>query len=533
VTLVAALVIALMALAAPAMASHDTAKAWGVNALGELGTGGEGPETCSGSSVSEAHESCSASPVAVSGLSGVVAVAGGAGLGARTGHSLALLENGTVMAWGANEDGELGDGTTSGPEECMVGETKQIPEPCSKKPIAISGLTEVVAIAASDRHSMALLKSGKVEEWGQLATRGSSDVPVEVAGVSGASAIAAGGNVGLAVVEGGRVLAWGSLVGDGSSANSTTPVPVCAVGTVGTCPSGPYLEGVTATSASNAHRLALRSDGTVVAWGKNAEGELGNGTTTESSVPVTISGLHGVTAISAGGLGGNGFSPFSLALLSNHTVESWGTNFEGELGDGSKTGPEGCGELSEPCSKVPVPVSGLGGVSAIAAHGRTALALLADGKVMSWGSNEYGELGTGATSGPEPCGLLAEGSCSTKPVEVTKLHGATGIGDGDHFALAFGPPPTVTGVRLPGRKHGHARGPASGGTTVTITGVGFQEVSAVKFGSTDAESFTVNSPTSITAVSPPHAKGTVDVTVNNGWGTSPASEADHFRYRRH
>jgi hypothetical protein len=116
------------------------------------------------------------------------------------------------------------------------------------------------------------------------------------------------------------------------------------------------------------------------------------------------------------------------------------------------------------------------------------------------------------------------------------MAGAAGIGGGGLFSLAFGPPPTAVTVLLPPKKtggHGHrAHGPTSGGTTVNITGLDFAGTTAVKFGTVEAASFTVNSPTSIMAVSPPHPKGTVDVTVTNAWGTSGISEGDHFRYRR-
>jgi len=413
-----------MAVAASAQAAPNVAKAWGLNNYGQLGIGTtEGPEKCSGSSESENQESCSTVPVAVSGLGGVTAVAGGGGQGAR-GHSLALLENGTVMAWGFNEQGQLGNGTKAS----------------SDVPVAVSGLSEVTAIAASNMHSLALLKNGTVKEWGELSSGGDSDVPVEVAGLSGVTAIAAGGDSSLAVVSGGRVMAWGSRpLGNGTNAGSTVPVAVCAVGTVGPCPSGPYLEGATAVSASVVHGLALLSNGTVVAWGNNSEGELGDGTETASNVPVAVTGLSGVTAISAGGLGGNGFNPFSLALLSNGTVKAWGDNFEGELGDGTHTGPETCEGF--PCSKTPVAVNGLSGVTAIAAHGRHSLALLANGAVMAWGSNEFGALGIGTSTGPEPCGFVTEGGCSTTPVAVKQADAVIkGIGAGDDNSFAFGSP---------------------------------------------------------------------------------------------
>ncbi len=105
------------------------------------------------------------------------------------------------------------------------------------------------------------------------------------------------------------------------------------------------------------------------AWGDNADGQLGNGTTVNSDSPVAISGLTEVAAISAGG-------DHSLALLSNGTVMAWGNNADGQLGNGTKTS-----------SEVPVAVSGLSGVTAISAGGEHSLALLSNGTVMAWGDN--------------------------------------------------------------------------------------------------------------------------------------------------
>ena len=114
--------------------------AWGYNGFGELGNG-----TINNSST----------PVAVSGLSRVVAIAGG-------GHSLALLSNGTVVAWGYNAHGELGNGNDTGPDNCAG-------SPCSKTPVAVSGLSGVAAIAAGSFHSLAVLSNGTVVAWGDNA----------------------------------------------------------------------------------------------------------------------------------------------------------------------------------------------------------------------------------------------------------------------------------------------------------------------------------------------------------------------------
>ena len=156
-----------------------------------------------------------------------------------------------------------------------------------------------------------------------------------------------------------------------------------------------------------AHSLRLRSDGTVWAWGNNANGQLGDGSTTERHTPVPASGLAGVVAIAAGQL-------HSLALKSDGTVWAWGYNYYGQLGDGSTTDRWG-----------PVPVSGLAGVVAIAAGDWHSLALKSDGTVWAWGYNVAGELGDGSTTQ------------RTAPVPVSGLTGMVAIGGGLYHSLAL------------------------------------------------------------------------------------------------
>jgi alpha-tubulin suppressor-like RCC1 family protein len=199
------------------------------------------------------------------------------------------------------------------------------------------------------------------------------------------------------------------------------PVNVCAVGEKAPCSHS--LSEVSAISASTGLSLALLNNGTVVAWGENRQGQLGNGTTTPSSVPVPVSGLSEVSAIAAAG-------KFGLALLKNGTVRAWGYNQSGQLGTGSTKGPEECREKGQYCSKVPVPVSGLSEVSAISAGSyfatgsNFALALLKNGTVKAWGSNESGELGNGGTEN------------SDLPVAVTGLAEVKAISaGGDSLAL--------------------------------------------------------------------------------------------------
>ena len=137
---------------------------------------------------------------------------------------------------------------------------------------------------------------------------------------------------------------------------------------------------ITAIAAGGFHSLALKNDSTVWAWGSNGYGELGNGTNTNSNLPLQVPGLTGTNAIAAGG-------SHSLGLKSDGTVRAWGMNIWGQLGNGTFTD-----------SNVPVQVSGLTGVSAIAACvGLHSVALKSDGTVRAWGNNGAGELGNGPT----------------------------------------------------------------------------------------------------------------------------------------
>ncbi len=294
---------------------------WGSNRYGQLGDGTYTNRTL---------------PVTAGGLTDVKAVAGGGG------HSLALKSDGTVWAWGDNRYGQLGDGTTT---------TNR------SKPVRVSGLTNVVAVAAGQAYSLALTDSGEVYAWGsnlygQLGdgTTTNRSTPVPVLGVGGigqgVKAIAAGGHHSLAIMSltgqgENTVRAWGAnnagQLGDGTTIDRHTPVEVSST------------SDVKSVAAGGFHSLAIKYDGTAYAWGNNLDGQLADGTTTNRSTPMQMSGLSGVVKVAAGGY-------HSLAVKNDGTVWAAGANNAGQLGDGTITN-----------RSTPVRVSGLTGVKEVAA----------------------------------------------------------------------------------------------------------------------------------------------------------------------
>jgi len=378
--------------------SGGIAVGWGDNGVGELGDGTtSGPETCEGAS-------CSRIPVAVSGpLDTAAAVSAGVD------HSLALQSAGTIMAWGENFEGELGNGTTTS----------------SDVPVKVSGISEASAVSAGDEFSLAQLKGGTVKAWGyngygQLGngTTTSSDTPVTVSGITEAVAVAAGETHSLALLKNGTVMAWGNNsageLGNGTTTSSDVPVKVSGI-----------TEAV-AISAGAEFSLAVLKNGTVQAWGYNGSGQLGDGGTTSSDVPVAVSSLSEVVSVAAG-------AAHSLALLKSGSVKSWGANQSGQLGYGS------CCSFSD----VPGKVSGLTEATALAA-GYHSLALLKSGVVMDWGRNSDGQLGDGTSTGPETCEPVEEATraCSKVPIAVSNLSDAIAIDGGVNYALAVGTIPT-------------------------------------------------------------------------------------------
>jgi hypothetical protein len=299
-------------------------------------------------------------------------------------------ESSGAAAWGENNDGQLGNGTTT----------------TEKEPVAVKIITEATAVAGGELHSLTLLKSGKVMAWGENndgqlgnGTTTTEKEPVEVKGLSEVVAVAAGADHSLALLKSGKVRAWGEnndgQLGNGATTNEKEPVEVKG------------LTEATAVAGGEFHSLALLKDGKVMAWGENNDGQLGNGATTNEKEPVEVKGLSEAVAIAAG-------HSHSLAVLKGGKLKAWGDNNDGQLGNGTTTN-----------EKEPVEVKGLTEATAVAGGQFHSLALLKDGKVMGWGDNEDGQIGNGTTT------------TEKEPVEVKGLSGAAGwVAAGADFSLA-------------------------------------------------------------------------------------------------
>lgn len=279
-------------------------------------------------------------------------------------HTLLVMPGGTLWAFGSDYFGQLGDGTTS-----ATGRSQ---------PAQIPGLQHVVAAAAGTNHSLALISNGSVwsfgdNTFGQLGTDdgmpGAHASPAAVSALRDVTTVAAGGNFSLALKSDGTVWAWGDnangQLGDGTNVSKKQPVQVS------------NLTGIVAIAAGKVHAIAVKNDGTVWTWGSNAFGQLGDGTTTSSNVPEPLATINDAKAAAAGGY-------HSLVLRSSGKVSAWGYNAFGQLGDGGNAN-----------RLTPVAISGLDGVTNVTAGGSHSLAMKNDGTVWAWGGNFMGQLGDG------------------------------------------------------------------------------------------------------------------------------------------
>ncbi len=373
-----------------AIKPDNTVWSWGNNEFGQLGIG-------------NAASPVNFSPKQSGSITQINAVAAGSQ------HTLALSEVGMVMSWGNNDFGQLGSGSTDN----------------SNKPNVVPGLSGVQAIAAGNLHSIALKSDGTVWTWGynrsgELGIRTISDTnkPTRINSFNTVKAIAAGGGHSLALKQDGTVWAWGTNRHGQVAPNELTQAYFTKPEQV------EGISNVIAIAAGENFSMALKTDGTVWAWGDNASGQLGNGEFTgempdvkkggsigrfsigaiKSKVNndlklkesagttlqkielgslvitsmngiVKVSALTSVSAIAAGGA-------HALALRQDSTVWAWGNNYTGALGDGSVENHD-----------APVRIEGVTQVTQISSGVNHCFALNKSGTVWTWGNNVFGQLG--------------------------------------------------------------------------------------------------------------------------------------------
>jgi alpha-tubulin suppressor-like RCC1 family protein len=328
----------------PASAHTDTTWQWGSNTWN--------PNSNSLSPRRERH------------LAGVVHI------DSSNGENIVVLGNGTVEDWGNDSYGDLGNGTVGHP---------------SSVPVLVNKVNDVITTASGYNYVLALTKTGHIWAWGNDdagnlcngTTHTYDATPFKVQGVAAVKGIAAGGGTTVLLLDNGTVETCGAnrygQLGDGVTGGlSAKPVAVSG------------LSGVSAVSGADDYEAALTTAGKVYGWGADTWGQLGNGTTTNSDIPVKARGITNAKQIYAGG---DAFINGQMMVEeAHHTVVGYGDGVDGQLCNGTFSS-----------SDTPTPVKVPKGVKfdAVATGGRFSMFLDSTGGVWTCGFDNHGELGNG------------------------------------------------------------------------------------------------------------------------------------------
>ncbi len=342
------------------------------------------------------------------------------------GRHSCVLNDGRALCWGANDNGQLGDGQLESRDT----------------PTAVVGELEFTRITAGLAHTCGVTRGGEAYCWGaddrgQLgdATTTSRSAPVRVNSNLSFVQLRAGSNHTCGLTTGGEVACWGAntagQLGDGTTNLRTSPVRVAA----------PHRFISVATGWN--HTCAIAGDGAVWCWGANVDGQVGDGGRENRNTPQRVSGTTRFTSVSAGGNHSCGVSDASEVLC-------WGRNTYGQLGIGNTAS-----------QSVPTSVSSATRFTSVSVGGVHSCARTASGQAWCWGRNTYGQLGDGSTvdraapvrviGGSSFASISATGAhtCGTSPDGAVSCWGFNvqgQLGDGSRNHLA-----RPTRVALPGR----------------------------------------------------------------------------------
>lgn len=275
-------------------------------------------------------------------------------------HTLGIKSDGTLWAWGRNNNGQLGDGTTT---------QRNIPTP-------ITTATNWVSVASGFYHSLGIKNDGTLWAWGENyagklgdGTTTTRYIPTQIGTATNWLSVSAGNQHSLGIKSDGTLWAWGNnlygQLGDGTTTSRSIPTQIGSATWLSVA-AGPF------------HNLGLKSDGTLWVWGNNLWGQLGDGTTTSRSIPTQIGTATNWVTIATGG------GSFSLGIKSDGTLWAWGQNMYGQLGDGTTT-----------TRYTPTRIGTANNWLSVAAGTYYSLGIKSNGTAYAWGLNNFGQLGDG------------------------------------------------------------------------------------------------------------------------------------------
>ena len=320
-------------------------------------------------------------------------------------HTMALKSDGSLWAWGYNGHGQLGDGTTTS----------------SSVPVRIGIDTYWIDVAPSDQHTVALKADGSLWVWGFMyyglgdGTTQESHSPLRIGADTDWTSVAAGwggppggGGTVLALKANGSLWAWGSnlagQLGDGTTTSSSVPVHI-----------GTDTDWIALAKQRYMHTVALKADGSLWAWGYNGSGQLGGATPPTPLTPGSVPGFPGAadnswTSVTAG-------SDHTVGLKSDGSLWAWGSNDYGQLGVEAVPIHQG--------TAFPVQIGTDSNWTVVAAGSYHTVALKSDGSLWVWGYNGFAQLGDGTTTD------------RSSPVRIGTENNWTAVAPGYHHTMAL------------------------------------------------------------------------------------------------